>query len=340
MSAPFFILGSQGSGSTLLRLMLDAHPSLAVPPETGFLRLVMAHDWVPFWEFGDRWHKRLGLTDDELDRRLSAFYGGLFDEYARAQGKQRWGEKTPYHVWHVDEARRLFPDAVFLAIVRHPFGAVASMTRRFDRDLPKALEHWVGTTREIVRRAEDLGDSLALVRYEDLARNPESVLRPALEWLGEPWDDAVLSHHEVSEGPKVVEGGTRRDESVDAGRIDRWRRWLDDETRATIEAAAADWARFLGYGADPAQPLTPLGPSGVLALGSELLRRRSEFAGLDYSPPPRPRRDVLLIPRRVRRRMQRRRGAGRGRGAADRLPPTVLKRLRAAKRRRDEPGNG
>lgn len=337
MSAPFFILGAQGSGSTLLRLMLDAHPNLAVPPETGFLRLVMAHDWVPFWEFGDRWHKRLGLTDDERDRRLGAFYGGLFDDYAKAHGARRWGEKTPYHVWHIDEARRLFPDAVFLAIVRHPYGAIASMSRRFDRDLSKALDHWVGTTREIVRRADELGDSLALIRYEELTRSPEAVLRRTLEWLGEPWDDQVLNHHEVSRGPRVVEGGTRSDESVDPSRIDRWRRWLDDETRAEIDAATRGWAELLGYGADPSQALEPLTPGHMVTLGGELAGVCAKFPDLDYSPPARPLRDNLLIPRRVRRKMQRRRRRGPGRAAAEHLPPTVLKRLRSAKRRRDDP---
>src|SRR5258706_15772466 len=31
------IIGSPRSGTTLLRFMLDAHPDLAIPPETGFL---------------------------------------------------------------------------------------------------------------------------------------------------------------------------------------------------------------------------------------------------------------------------------------------------------------
>src|SRR3954469_18823941 len=32
-----FIVGVARSGTTLLRLMLDAHPDLAIPPETGFI---------------------------------------------------------------------------------------------------------------------------------------------------------------------------------------------------------------------------------------------------------------------------------------------------------------
>ena len=34
------IVGVGRSGTTLLRLMLDAHPALAIPPETGFLEPV------------------------------------------------------------------------------------------------------------------------------------------------------------------------------------------------------------------------------------------------------------------------------------------------------------
>src|SRR4051794_12605474 len=38
MPAPMpIVVGVPRSGTTLLRMMLDAHPDLAIPPETGFL---------------------------------------------------------------------------------------------------------------------------------------------------------------------------------------------------------------------------------------------------------------------------------------------------------------
>ena len=36
-SAPFFIVGSGRSGTTLLRMILASHSGLAIPPETWFL---------------------------------------------------------------------------------------------------------------------------------------------------------------------------------------------------------------------------------------------------------------------------------------------------------------
>jgi hypothetical protein len=343
MPPPFFILGSQGSGSTMLRLMLDAHPRLAVPAETGVMRLVTAHRWVPFWEFGGEWHERLGLSGEQLDRRLGDFYGGLFADYAERAGKIRWGEKTPYHVWHVDDIRRLFPDAVFVGIVRHPLGAIGSIARRFDRRIPRATMHWVGSTREIVRQAAALGDGFALLRYEELTREPEPVMRALLDWLGEPWSPAVLRHHEGAAGrPQVAEGGTRTADAVDAGRIDRWRRWLNDETRDAVLARTGEWARFLGYGADPSDPLEPFGSTGRLASGGDIDRRRTEFAGLDFSAPPRPRREEPLLPKKLRRRGRRHQRQGRAgeqaRQMAERLPPSVQRGIRAARRPRRERG--
>jgi hypothetical protein len=347
VAAPFFILGSQGSGSTMLRLMLDAHPRIAVPPETGVMRLVTAQRWVPFWEFGGQWHERLGLSDADLDRRLGEFYGGLFADYAKRKGKERWGEKTPFHVWHVDDIRRLFPDAVFIGLARHPLGAVGSMVRRFDRRTPRATGHWVGTTREMVRQAAALGDRFALVRYEELTRDPEPVMRALLGWLGEPWADSVLSHHEDGAGrPRVAEGGTRTGDPVDAARIDRWRRWLDEDRRREVMAQAGDWAQFLGYGADPSDALEQLAADGPLVLGADVERRRASYPGLDYAAPQRPRRDDLLLSKKARRAAKRRRrGTTRRteeqvRLMAERLPPSVQRGIRSARRQRRERGEG
>ena len=51
-SNPFFILGNPRSGTTLLRLMLDAHPKMTVPPECGFI--VWFYDKYKSWSDSDK----------------------------------------------------------------------------------------------------------------------------------------------------------------------------------------------------------------------------------------------------------------------------------------------
>jgi hypothetical protein len=322
--------------------MLDSHERLAVPPETGVMRLVTAHRWTPWWELGGRWYHHLGMTEADVDAALGEMYGGMFRRYAASQGKARWGEKTPFHVWHVDDILRVFPDVVFVVIVRHPLGSIGSVLRRFDRGAGKAESHWLSAIRELVRQSGRVGERMCFLRYEDLVRDPEAVLRELLTWLGEPWSDAVLRHHEVHAADRVAEGGTKPGEAVDPGRVDRWRRWFDEDAQQRVLAATSDWATLFGYGADPGSMPAVLAAEGsgrrLVFTGTEVAARADRQPGLDRTPPKRPKGDEPILPRGRRRRAralrQSKDTSDTAREMFDRLPPELQRRVRAARRKR------
>jgi hypothetical protein len=305
---PILILGANGSGTTLLRLMLDSHERIAIPQETGFLRLAMAHEWVPYWALGDQWHHHLGMTDDDLISELARFYGGLFASYAESQGKQRWGDKTPFHVWHLELAARMFPDLQVIGIVRHPGAVVSSLRRRFRRPVPRATRHWKRSTTVLIQQAVTLGNRCVVLRYEDLVLKPEATMRPLLEWLGEPWSDRVLSHHEVRrpEGTaNEVEGFTRTDNPIDPIHVDDWERHLRGKALQRVVAKTGDLAAFLGYDPEHAMPAEPLNEDQrrPFLTGDDLGRRQRERGAIDWTKRPRPRHeDRPLRPPAPRRR--------------------------------------
>lgn len=308
---PIFIVGANGSGSTLLRLMLDSHERIAIPQETGFLRLALTHTWVPYWPLGDQWSRNLGLSDDELMTALADFYGGLFTSYAAARGKARWGDKTPFHVWHLQLATRLFPECQVIGIVRHPGAVVTSQRRRFRRAYSRAAKHWLRSTTQLVHEAMALGDRCVLLRYEDLVQTPEAVARPLLEWLNEPWSEAVLGHHEIQPlagAPAEAEGFTRTDRPIDPTAVAEWEGYLRGSERRAVLAPTAALAAFLGYDTERALPLGEFADSGApLLSGSALLKRRATHgADVDWTyRPPAPYADQPLrppLPRARRRR--------------------------------------
>src|SRR5687767_6473996 len=104
LPAPF-VVGVGRSGTTLLRLMLDAHPEVAIPAETHFLRKVVDRDvdldkdgFVRTLAEAATWPNMaldtaaLQRAVDELDAftvpdAIRAFY----KLYARRFGKWRWG---------------------------------------------------------------------------------------------------------------------------------------------------------------------------------------------------------------------------------------------------------
>src|SRR3712207_1470296 len=129
---PFFIVGSARSGTTLLRLMLNAHPSVAVPPESRFV--------VELWTGAERvnvaqllaklaahtrfqaWDLPIEMVEHELEGVTGAPYAtaieAAYQAYARGSGKSRWGDKTPRYVESIPLLAKLWPDSRFVHLVR------------------------------------------------------------------------------------------------------------------------------------------------------------------------------------------------------------------------------
>jgi hypothetical protein len=302
---PIFIVGSNGSGSTLLRLMLDSHPAIAIPEETGFLRLAMAHEWVPYWKLGDTWYRSLGLTEEQMHARVAEFYGGLFASYAQTRGKTRWGDKTPFHVWHLDLAMTLFPDAVVVGIVRHPGAVVSSLRRRFMRKTAASTSHWLRSNRQLLYQAEQLGDRCVLLRYEDLVREPEPVMRVMLERLGEPWSDQVLAHHEVQPANEST-GFTRTDRPIDTAGIREWESALPSQARKLMVERTSPLAAVFGYDATVGEPVAAFGDAASLLVpGSAVGALKAAHPEVNWEPPaPRLEHKPLRPPPPRRRRLR------------------------------------
>jgi hypothetical protein len=293
---PVFIVGSMGSGSTLLRLMLDSHERIAIPEETGFMRLVAVNRWIPKWYHGKDWYIRLDLTAEDYDAAMAGFFGGLFARYAEGRGKPRWGDKTPMNVWHLAEIARLFPDAAIVGIVRHPIATTESLMKRFHYGYQRAVRHWERQNRRLTADAVDLADRFVLLRYEDLVTRPAEAMADLLDWLGEPWSDAVLHHERVQAATgsgRTLDGHTRKDDPVDPSRVARRRPVLRASRRADAAERTAGMAELFGYDAsDPTALAAIAGVRPVLVTGAELAERRAGLADrVDLSPPPRPRRE-------------------------------------------------
>jgi hypothetical protein len=218
-NAPFFVLGAARSGTTLLRLMLNRHPRLAIPPESHFLLGVLAE--IPAGrELAPRevrraaeliaghprfrtWHVSADALGAELARlgptRLAGLVDGVYRLEIARSGKPRWGDKTPAYspIW--ERIAALFPEALFLHLIRDGRDVSSSLARvgwHGSSEYERAL-YWasrVALAQDCLRR---LGPARCrLVRYEDLVRQPRSTLDGICRFLGEGFDPAMLRFHE------------------------------------------------------------------------------------------------------------------------------------------------
>ena len=289
---PVFVVGSMRSGSTLLRLILDSHPRIAIGAETGFMGAVMGTKRIPSWKHGADWYQRINWSEPELDARLRDFYDGMFARYAAEQGKPRWGEKTPFHTSHIAEMAAIFPTSVFVGIVRHPGAVAASLGDSFHYAYDDALSYWTATNLDLVEGACGLGDRFVLCRYEDLVTDPEPVLREVMRTLGEDFSPALLQHHVVQQeqgAPRVVDGSTSTRDAVDPRRAHRWTEDLGETHRTALEGTAP-LAEFFGYPRFEATGRLPVDAASAgewTLTGADLAGLRERWRGrIDFASRP------------------------------------------------------
>ena len=225
MSPPFFIVGASRSGTTMLRLMMNAHSRLAVPDEMKYFRHVDGQYDLEAWQTSLPREDYLALARHYLDvqdavfseatealeaallatedRTLRGPYQALLSYWARAQGKARWGEKTPHNIFYVDVMAEMFPEAQFIHVVRDPRAVVRSMgASAYYSDEPvfNAL-NWRMSVRTGRRFFQEhlRPEQRHTVRYEDLVRDPESVLRSTCAFLGESFEPGMLRFYETAD---------------------------------------------------------------------------------------------------------------------------------------------
>jgi hypothetical protein len=280
-----FVVGVPRSGTTLLRLMLDAHPDVAIPAETGFLLSIVnrpssagplspieLHRLVtrsPNWQdvaLGER--EYLGALTSLHPYSVSDGLRAFYRLYARKFGKPRWGEKTPANLERLQAIAQIVPEAHFIHIIRDGRDVALSLRAMWfapGRDMATLGRYWSERIRQARREAERNLRYLE-IRYEDLIADPERTLRDVCAFIGLAFDPCMLRYHETARqrldevttwiGPDGRVTVTKEQRLYNqrftslppaADRVGRWRGEMTSEERAEFEAAAGDLLEELGY---------------------------------------------------------------------------------------------
>ena len=270
---PVFVVGCPRSGTTLLRLMLNAHPQLAIPPESHFIPLVarvrrryerpggfdaerMATDVMRGLRFRD-WN----LPEDRVraairERRPATLADSIrcfFEAYADAHGKERWGDKTPGYSIELPLVSGLFTDAVFVHLIRDGRDVALSLmdVPRPPRSLAEAAQVW--RSRVATGRADGatLGARRYLeLRYESVVDDPGSALEQICELASLEYTSAMLDYHREDPAGSVParNWGHHRNLAKPPTRgPSDWRDRMSTADQRLFEALAGDELSDLGY---------------------------------------------------------------------------------------------
>ena len=297
---PIFVVGCPRSGTTMLSLMIHAHPRLAMPPETRFL----IKTWRRRAKFGDLATpaqrlalaqycvrtgskiRDLGLDPDETVEKIMAgpatigsAFGIIFKEFADRHGKARWGDKRPAYYQEVDVLLRLFPDAQIVHIVRDGRSNVASLKRMpwWPFDSVGSMAAWSMAEYCAQRNLKRLpADTFHLVRYESLVADPRTVLGELCDFLGEDFDDAMLEPHQVSDVvPERKHWHENLKSGVSTAQVDSWRQGLEPWELGLMETVLRRKLKRYGY------PISGAGrrpsPALVMRYARDAAKRKAEM---------------------------------------------------------------
>jgi len=202
---PVFVLSADQPGPALLRLLLDAHPELACPPETRLAALCaqLTGVWsqlegppLPAGQVGGPPaipDIALAGTRHTVNRMIAPYLG--------RRGKQRYCDQSRGVAEYADVLRAVFPDAKFLCLYRHPMDVIGSGLEAspwglsapgFDsyadlspRNTVLALAQlWAANVALIMAVEERFHECSHRVRYEDLVADPEEVAAGIFRFLG------------------------------------------------------------------------------------------------------------------------------------------------------------
>lgn len=259
---PMFIVGCPRSGATLLRLMLCAHPRIAIPPETRLLLDAYEHrgaygdlrrpanrralaEWIVAGA-GTRFGG-LGLDPRAVAEEIVAgppTLGSALETtlraYARRLGKPRWGDKRPGYVQHLDTVLRLFPNAQIVHVVRDGRNCVAALKRTpwWRMGVHHAIATWNQALDAGAAAARRLPpDAYIEVGYERLTTVPEIELGRLCAFLGEEYAPSMAG--------VLAEWRRRRREAGTPLDTEP----LDDGESALCETVMA--SRLLAHGYEP-----------------------------------------------------------------------------------------
>lgn len=214
---PFFIVGMPRSGTTLLSLILNNHSEIAVPPETHFFgrfaklfkknKLSNIQNNLDFFlnssnvkDFNLS-HQDINnikiniLNNHEINNRV--ILDSVITSYCKNNNKKYWGEKTPGHVFYLNQILFYFPESKIIQIVRDPRDVTLSLKKvPWEKgNIIEYIRKWK-LSMNMKYRCKELNKSNYLeVKYENLISNTKREIEIICRFLGIKFENDMINYH-------------------------------------------------------------------------------------------------------------------------------------------------
>lgn len=241
IETPYFLVGAERSGTTLLRLMLSHHPQISwceefeyvvdrISPAGEFPQLKDYYDWLET----NRIFQDSGLV---INRNLS--YPELVNDFLvqKKQQNQKPIVGATVHR-HFDQLLKIWSKAAFIHIIRDPRDVAQSRVKLgWAGNVWLGVESWLEAENCWEKLKENLSPQQYIeIYYEDLITSPLEILTNLCHFIGVNYDSEMMNYYQ----------NTTYDQ-VDSSLIQQWKKKLSNREIQLIEARANSLLKERGY---------------------------------------------------------------------------------------------
>lgn len=216
---PLFITGHPRSGTTLMRLIINAHSEFVVPEETNIfywyfkrnlinkiLKPKISEDPVILNAFG----KDICSEFEKLPRKTrnnpALGITFLFDRLKKIHNKKYWGDKTPLQTQFTDQIIDIYPNSFIIIMVRDPRAVVASSKRYFEKkrgsfdfwitnNIDESINRWKNEINISLEFKKKYPNQMKFVKYEELVSDPKKIIQSICEKTNISFELSMLDYH-------------------------------------------------------------------------------------------------------------------------------------------------
>lgn len=269
------IIGTQRSGSNLLRLMLNQHSQIASPHPPHILQTFMplinkygdlniterfeqlVNDVCAFiilnpvpWGISLKANSIISKTKS---RSLAGVYQAVYESFAAAQKKKIWCSKSMANLYFIPQIEHAGIKPFYIHLIRDGRDVAASFRKAIvgEKHCYHIAKQWKADQDTAEKNCHDFAPERYIpVMYENLIRDPENTLRILLHHLGLQFEENMLQYHKTTEAQQTAEAGKMWDnvrKPVIEKNTNKFLAQLTENDVLTFESVAGDVLERHGY---------------------------------------------------------------------------------------------
>jgi hypothetical protein len=240
MYNPVFVFGALRSGTTVFRLMLNAHPEISNPGEANVLfdHLKNGSSQKECIYNFDALADDLGFQDLKLVLPRDGQREDLLRNFIEQLHQRSSGILTLTVHRNLDKIARFFPNSRLIHLIRDPRDVAKSCIEMgWAGNTYFGIDSWTGTERnwDIFSPKFD-ATKILQVQYEELISSPERVLKEVCSFLDLRYSDSMLSYSNSSTYS-----------APNSSLIEAWRKRLSAREISLVEVKVGSLLTSRGY---------------------------------------------------------------------------------------------